>query len=92
MEFHSPTSMQQALELLASRDARCLAGGQSLVALMNLDLVAPARLVSLRKVAGLRGIEWRPDGGVRIGAMTTHAELADLAPDSPATTLLAQAA
>lgn len=92
MEFHSPTSMQQALELLASPDARCLAGGQSLVALMNLELVAPSRLVSLRNLAALRGIEWQRDGGVRIGAMTTHAELAALDAAAAAPRLLALAA
>src|SRR4029450_400626 len=77
---------------LAVEDARCLAGGQSLVAMMNLGLVAPARLVSLRRIAALRGITTLPDGGLRIGAMTTHAEIAALPVSGAGPSLLAQAA
>jgi len=73
MEYVSPDTLDEVFRALEAEDARCLAGGQSLVAMMNLGLVAPARLVSLRRVAGLHGIAMQPDGGVRIGAMTTHA-------------------
>ena len=92
MEFFSPTSLDEAYRVLSADEAQCLAGGQSLVALMNLGLVSPRRLVSLRKIGSLRGITRQSDGSVHIGAMTTHAELADLdLPGAPAS-LLANAA
>jgi aerobic carbon-monoxide dehydrogenase medium subunit len=88
MEFFSPSTLDEAYHALSVEEAQCLAGGQSLVAMMNLGLVSPKRLVSLRKIQSLRGIARQPDGGVRIGAMTTHAELADLdVPGAPAALL-----
>jgi aerobic carbon-monoxide dehydrogenase medium subunit len=92
MEFISPTTLDEAYRALTSEDARCLAGGQSLVAMMNLGLVSPSRLVSLRKIESLRGIARRPDGSIRIGAMTTHAELAALDVPNATVALLASAA
>jgi aerobic carbon-monoxide dehydrogenase medium subunit len=92
MEFVSPTTLDEAYRALMVDDARCLAGGQSLVAMMNLDLVTPSRLVSLRRIDGLRGIGRQADGSLRIGAMTTHAELADLDIQDAAASLLAKAA
>lgn len=74
--FH-PTSVGEAAALLADDgDGRCLAGGATLVALMNARLVAPSRLVSLAGIEELRGIAPTPEGGLRIGAMTRHAETA----------------
>jgi carbon-monoxide dehydrogenase medium subunit len=60
--------------------------------MMNLGLIVPSRLVSLRRIDALRGISIQSDGGVRIGAMTTHAELASLDPAAPGPALLAKAA
>ena len=78
MEFHQPTSLDAALALLAADpEAMLLAGGATLVAMMNADLVAPSAVVSLRAVPELRTIEAAPDGGgLRIGAMLSHAALA----------------
>jgi CO/xanthine dehydrogenase FAD-binding subunit len=57
-------------ELAAHGDAaKILAGGQSLMPMLNLRLAAPARLVDLNRVTGLSSIEER-DGGIAIGAMT----------------------
>ena len=92
MEYVAPATLEEAYRALELDDARCLAGGQSLVAMMNLGLVSPARLVSLRRIEALRGVEIHRDGSLRIGAMTTHAELAALEHPSPAARLLAQAA
>ena len=92
MDYVAPETVADACRALDADGSHCLAGGQSLVAMMNLGLATPERLVSLRRITELRGVAPTPDGGLRIGAMTTHAELADLAPDSPAATLLAQAA
>lgn len=92
MEYVAPATLDEAYHALELEEARCLAGGQSLVAMMNLGLVSPARLVSLRRIEALRGVETQRDGSLRIGAMTTHAELAALEHASPAARLLAQAA
>ena len=80
MEFHGPSTVGEAVSLLAAdEDARCLAGGATLVAMMNADLLMPSALVSLRHIAALRGIAAEDGGGLRIGAMTTHREVADAA-------------
>jgi carbon-monoxide dehydrogenase medium subunit len=92
MDYLAPTTLDDVFSALAVEDARCLAGGQSLIAMMNLGVVAPARLVSLRRVDALRGVTTLPDGGVRIAAMTTHAQLAALDPAAAGPALLVQAA
>src|SRR5580700_3766884 len=92
MDYVAPLTVDEAWRALETEDARCLAGGQSLVAMMNLGLVSPSRLVSLRKIESLRGIARRPDGSIRIGAMTTHAELAALDVPNATVALLASAA
>jgi aerobic carbon-monoxide dehydrogenase medium subunit len=77
MDFFRPTSIAAALSLLSERDgARCLAGGATLVAMMNAGLVEPSRLVSLADLSELSGISNLEDGSVRIGALTRHAETA----------------
>lgn len=83
MAYRRPSSVAEAVDLLAlDPDARCLAGGATLVAMMNADLVSPSMLVSLGGIAALRALEARADGSVRLGAMRRHAEnaVADLAP------------
>ena len=92
MDYIAPDTLADACRALEADGSQCLAGGQSLVAMMNLGLAAPDRLVSLRRVAELHGIETMHDGGLRIGAMTTHAELAELAAQAPGASLLAQTA
>jgi len=92
MELLSPRTLDEAYRALMTDEARCLAGGQSLVAMMNLGLVSPSLLVSLRHIESLRGIYLNPDGSVRLGAMTTHAELAELDLPGAAVSLLASAA
>jgi len=92
MDYVAPATLAEAFAALDHPEARPLAGGQSLVAMMNLGLVTPARLVSLRRIAELRGLREGADGGLRIGAMTTHAELAAIEDGSAALRLLSQAA
>lgn len=92
MDFLAPTTLDEAYRALMADEALCLAGGQSLVAMMNLGLVSPGRLVSLRRIGALRGIARQADAGLRIGAMTTHAELAELEERQAGPALLAQAA
>jgi carbon-monoxide dehydrogenase medium subunit len=76
MKYLEPETVDEAVAALASaEDARCLAGGATLVAMLNADLVDPKVLVGLRKIHALRGINRTADG-IRIGAMTTHNEIA----------------
>jgi CO/xanthine dehydrogenase FAD-binding subunit len=65
--YEAPETLDEALALLAEHgdDAKLLAGGQSLVPLLNFRLVRPARLIDLNRVAGLDAME-----NGRIGAMT----------------------
>jgi len=76
-EYHSPTSVEDALGLLGrfGDDAKLLAGGHSLIPLMKLRLAAPEHLIDLGRVQGLSYI--RDEGGaIAIGAMTTHSAVA----------------
>ena len=72
-EYHAPTSVKDALKLLAKLkdDAKLLAGGHSLVPMMKLRLAQPGHLIDLRKVKGLSGIK-EEKAALVIGAMTTH--------------------
>lgn len=71
-----PDTVQEALELLAEHgsDARVLAGGQSLMAMLNLRLVRPKVIVDIGQLSALRGIESR-DGAIEVGAGVTQARL-----------------
>lgn len=74
-DYTAPETITEAIAALAAEPtARPLAGGQSLIPMMNFRLSRPAALVDLRKVAALRGIVVA-DGTIRIGAMTRHREL-----------------
>jgi CO/xanthine dehydrogenase FAD-binding subunit len=75
-EYHDPTSTAEALALLAEYgdEARALAGGQSLVPLMNFRLARPAQLVDLNRIPEL-GYLRVEQGALRIGAMTRQREL-----------------
>ncbi len=70
-DYHAPQSAAEALELLGryGTDARLLAGGQSLVPLLNFRLSAPAVIVDLNRAADLAYIK-EENGQVRMGAMT----------------------
>ena len=73
-----PSSLAEALDLLLSvQDARPLAGGASLVAMINARIVEPAALVSLAMIPELKGISASPAGGIVIGASTRHCEIAE---------------
>jgi carbon-monoxide dehydrogenase medium subunit len=74
--YHRPASVDEAVKLLGEiEDARPLAGGHSLLPAMKLRLATPAALVDLARIPGLAGME--PDGdALRIGALTTHADVA----------------
>jgi carbon-monoxide dehydrogenase medium subunit len=78
-------SLDHALELLSQPEARLLAGGQSLMATLNMRLSAPKLLIDLNDIDELGGIEVK-NGAVEIGAMTRHVEAersADVAKYAP---------
>jgi carbon-monoxide dehydrogenase medium subunit len=70
-EYHAPTTVDEALAILQANqsDCRVLAGGQSLIPMMNFRLAAPAVIVDLNRIPSLAGIEDQ-GGMIRIGAMT----------------------
>ncbi|MGH7710451.1 MAG: FAD binding domain-containing protein [Gemmatimonadaceae bacterium] len=76
-EYHAPDTLDEALALLAEfgDDAKPLAGGQSLIPLLNFRLARPALLVDLNRIVTLAGIAQTADGGLRIGGMTRQREL-----------------
>jgi carbon-monoxide dehydrogenase medium subunit len=75
-EYHQPTSLGEAVSLLDElEDSRPLAGGHSLLPMMRLRLATPAALVDLGRIPGLDGISGN-GGGLTIGALATHAEVA----------------
>src|SRR5204862_6303532 len=85
--YARPASMAEALALLQKHgeDARVLAGGQSLVPMMNFRVAAPKVLVDINRIGSLAGIKVTRNF-VRIGALTRHAELersADIAEHLP---------
>jgi carbon-monoxide dehydrogenase medium subunit len=75
-DYESPRTLSEALDILASReDAKILAGGHSLLPAMKLRLAQPTLLVDIGHIGGLSYIRESGDQ-VRIGALTTHAEVA----------------
>src|SRR5438552_4899449 len=75
-DYYAPATLDDALALLdeLGDEAKPLAGGQSLVPLMNFRLAWPAALVDLNRLPGLDGLR-REDGALAIGAMTRQADL-----------------
>ena len=73
---HAPRSIDEAVTVLAEvgHDGKVLAGGQSLIPILNMRLAAPAHLVDINRVSGLGGVTVTPDA-VRIGALVRHAQL-----------------
>jgi CO/xanthine dehydrogenase FAD-binding subunit len=72
-EYVAASSVEEAVSLLAQHEgeAKAIAGGQSLVPMLNFRLLAPAVLVDLNRIPGLDGVA-EHDGGLRIGALTRH--------------------
>ena len=75
-EYHRPRTVAEALSVLAEvgHDGKVLAGGQSLVPLLNMRLAAPAHLVDVNWLAELDEVG-RDDGAVRVGALARHARV-----------------
>jgi carbon-monoxide dehydrogenase medium subunit len=89
----SPATLDEALDFLATHpDARPMSGGASLVAMKNARLIEASHFVSLARIDTLRGIAPRDGGGLRIGGMVRHAELAASADLTGDQAMLRQAA
>ena len=76
-EYAAPKTLKEATALLGDKwgDTEILAGGTDLVTLLKQHITAPSRVVSLRNIPELKGIEIERKA-VRVGAMTTLGELA----------------
>jgi carbon-monoxide dehydrogenase medium subunit len=76
-DYLEPETLDEALALLAEDpdDTLVMAGGTALVILMKQDLVRPARVLGLRRIAQLRAIDASQEG-LRLGALATHGGLA----------------
>jgi carbon-monoxide dehydrogenase medium subunit len=75
-EYTRARSLDEALGALAGDvEAKVLAGGQSLVPMMNMRLARPSRLIDINPIADLAGVAATPHGGLVIGALTRHTEL-----------------
>ncbi len=71
-DYYAPSEIGEALSILAEHgdDAKLLAGGQSLMPMMNMRLATPQVVVDINRMAGLDGVALASDGGLTIGAMT----------------------
>ena len=76
-EYLAPDSLSDAVAIMAEHgdDAKLLAGGQSLIPVMNFRLVQPTLLVDLNNVAELDFLRAGDNGELRIGSMTRHRRL-----------------
>ena len=75
-DYHRPASLDEVVALLTEHgdEGRLLAGGHSLIPMMKLRLANPSHLIDLHGIEALKAIE-EADGAIRIGAMTTQAEV-----------------
>jgi carbon-monoxide dehydrogenase medium subunit len=71
--YKKARSLDEAVALLVEKDARLLAGGQSLIATLNMRLSAPSLLIDINGLGGLDGITVK-GGAVEIGALTRHTQ------------------
>jgi xanthine dehydrogenase YagS FAD-binding subunit len=78
-EYASPKTTAEAVKLLGSEwgPTEILAGGSDLVSLMKDYVATPTRVVSLKQIKTLRGIEFKAGSGLRLGSMVTLEELID---------------
>jgi carbon-monoxide dehydrogenase medium subunit len=91
-DYFRANSLQEALACLQQHGAgaQLLAGGQSLLAMLNLRLASPKILIDIGRIPGLANIE-RHGTVLRIGALVTHRQLLDSTEVAASVPLLAQA-
>jgi carbon-monoxide dehydrogenase medium subunit len=91
LEYARASTVSDAVELLATPNARVLAGGQTLVNVLKLRIIAPDRLVDVTRVGELRQIV-RDDAMLTVGAAVTYQELVESPDVWHARPVLAEAA
>src|SRR3972149_1605289 len=76
-EYLEPTTVSEACALLkkGGAEARVVAGGALMTILMKQGLLQPKTLINIKRIPGLKGIDFHPQEGLRIGALVTHHEL-----------------
>jgi xanthine dehydrogenase YagS FAD-binding subunit len=85
-------SLAEAIKELSTKGARLHAGGTDLLGCARNEIIQVAKVVSIGSLKQLKGISTRPDGGVRIGALTTLADIAANASIAKTYPVLVQAA
>jgi aerobic carbon-monoxide dehydrogenase medium subunit len=93
VDYVRPRTLEEAIELLAKHEdmARVIAGGQSLVAMMNLRIVAPGLLIDISRLPELISTGGNADTVV-VGACVSHAAIEDGLVDDPSRGLMPRAA
>jgi aerobic carbon-monoxide dehydrogenase medium subunit len=86
-DYHAPQDLGEALGALDSGDAKVLAGGQSLIPLLNMRLAAPRRLVDINRLTELDTVEVS-ELGVSVGALARHSRVEHCAAAAHAQPLL----
>jgi len=85
-------SIAEAIKALGTKGAKLHAGGTDLMGCMRDEVFQVEKVVSISGLKDLKGISAKPDGGVKIGALTTIAEVAASASIAEKYAVLAQAA
>jgi len=77
-DFLQPTSVSEASRMLADlgEDCRVMAGGTALLLVMRQRMLNPSHVISVDRIAPLQGIDWDDRLGLRIGALSRHADIA----------------
>lgn len=76
-DYYRANSVAEAISLLGQHeDAKLLAGGHSLIPILNLRLSDPGTLIDIGRIRALQGISGDGNGSHRLGALTTHATIA----------------
>ena len=79
MNYHAPTSLDAAVDILAGAGGHCrvLAGGTDLLVRIRSEMADPDTVVDIKRIESLRTITQEPDGGWRIGAAVSGAEMGE---------------
>ncbi|MFC4450506.1 FAD binding domain-containing protein [Halorussus aquaticus] len=94
-DYYRANGVEEAFDLLenhADADPVVLAGGHGLLPDLKTGAAAPGVAIDIGDIDGLRGIDAAPDGGLRVGALTTHAALASSDAAATHAPVLAEAA
>jgi len=74
-DYYRASSVSEAISLMQQHGGKFLAGGHSLIPVMNLRLADPGSLIDIGRLSDLKGISAQ-GGSIRVGALTTHAMVA----------------